>query len=103
MKELSNSKADYWRGMVSRHAASGLSYVAFAEQEGIEKHRLSYWACKFRKSEVLNQEPSVFKSEFISIAPEPEPEPVVREHSAEELVKRMELELPGGIKLRVWG
>jgi len=90
-----SKKSDYWDVIISRYRSSGLSVSKFSEKEGVKASRLWYWLRKYKRPEsspsnfIELPSPSILRSSALSI-------------DSDESSSRIELELPGGIVLRVW-
>ena len=84
--KVRRSRAE-WRAIFKRFSASGLSMAAFCRREGIAKGSFSKWMHRVGEPE---GEPAAFV----------ELSPAVRASSPPLDTGELELELPGGVRLR---
>jgi hypothetical protein len=60
MANRKKSRSDYWRGLLERWSASGLSQRRFCEERGISLSTFTYWRRRLRgESEVESQVPFI--------------------------------------------
>lgn len=88
-KEKMFSLVDQWR-------KSGLTRKAFAQQHGITDSSLEYW-CRKRDNKV--RRPTIIPPDFVEISPKQESKSEERERTS---LGKVELELPGGIKIKIY-
>jgi transposase-like protein len=94
--------AEAWREIVQRQAESGLSQAAFCAAEGLVVGSLQYWRRKFAREGRLGAPGADAQTApwFTELAVEPVGD-AGRSRSAEPPVWQIELELGGGVVLRI--
>jgi len=87
--------------LVKEWKGSGLSKVAFAHQHGITIHSFEYWSMKLKKEEVKLPDGTqsgikhISAPSFIEIGNNPT-------HSSANRQAQVELELPGGLRIKIY-
>ena len=82
--------------LVAQWRESGLTRKAFAQQHGLTDHTLEYWS---RKQGNTIKEHTSTQPCFIELTPKPDSKSLVREDANH---VKLELELPGGIRIKIY-
>lgn len=94
----SQSKSSHWQSIIRQQADSGLTQKAFCHQQGIQLSTFAYWKHRL-KSKALSEA-------HAELAENQEPSPWIEVPNeltspASHAAWQMELELPGGVVLRI--
>jgi hypothetical protein len=92
--------------LVEEWRSSSLSKIEFSDYHNVTYHSLNYWIKKYNKSQIASRVDGDFEESSLSFFSLPEstskPNDKVRVKNVSHPIKRMEIELGGGIKITIY-
>ena len=92
VKQPSSLSAEQWQQVIDQQKASGMSQRAFCNTHSIGLSTFTHWKRKLQKNPVTTPKEIPQQQEWIELSSQPE---------ATSRVWHLELELPGGVTLRM--